>query len=161
MSRNILTLRDRFDFTPLLNDFIGFDSLFDKIENSMLREDVDNFPPYDIYTQDVVVQGNEKDAQTENHIFIEFALAGLRKENLQVEFSPDHVLTIKTITKNKIELAGKKYIRKGIAERNFCVQKTIDKDLDIVSCKMNDGILVIEFKRKNIKDIETQIIDIE
>lgn len=166
MGRDILSLRDAFDFKPLMDNFIGFDSMFNQMEKAFNTTN-NTYPPYDIYTKSVEVFKNKKSSAVETHTFIEFAVAGISKERLQVEFSPENILTVKTkpvdykAMSEDMEKDNKQYIRKGIAEREFTVQKTISKDLELVSCKMNDGLLTIEFRNKDIEEVQTSIIDIE
>lgn len=166
MTRDILSLRDTFDFKPLVDNFIGFDTMFDQMERAF-NSTATSYPPYDIYTKSVEVFKDKKSSAEETHTFIEFAIAGIKKERLQVEFSPENILTIKTkpldytIINKDMEKENKKYIRKGIADREFTVQKNISKDLEIVSCKMDNGLLTIEFRNKDKEPIQTTIIDIE
>ena len=166
MSRSLLTLNDRDFFQPFTNDFIGFEKLFNQMNNvfnSTTKQD--NFPPYDIYTENTDV-GGENEKITENHTFIKFALAGVNKDDVEVSFE-DGILTVQTkqIDYQKIsdEMAktDRKYLRKGIADRRFCVEKTISDDLDIVGAKWDNGCLIIEFKPKPKLQKESKYIEIQ
>ena len=56
MSKNLLTLDNRDIFQPFTDDFIGFENLFNRMTdvfNSTTK--TDNFPPYDIYTENVII----------------------------------------------------------------------------------------------------------
>lgn len=166
MTRSLLTLNDRDIFKPFTDNFIGFEKLFNQMNdtfNSTTKSD--NFPPYDIYTEDVDVGGKDEKI-SENHTFIKFALAGISKDDIEVSFE-DGLLTIQTKQidwkdrADEIESTNRKYIRKGIAERQFCVQKTISEDLEIVGAKWADGCLVIEFKPKIKLPKESKFIEIQ
>lgn len=152
-----LSLFENPRFGMLSDSFIGFDDMFrdmDNILSSSFKEV--GFPPYDIYTQDV---------GKENHTFIKFAVAGIRKDDLAVEFK-DNVLRVYTEYKNdeiekEMEKTNKKYVRKGIAERSFSITKTIDKSLELVGAKYEDGCLVVEFRKKEVKEPESKRIEIQ
>jgi len=152
-----LSLFENPRFGMLSDSFIGFDDMFRDMDNILTSSFKEvGFPPYDIYTQDV---------NKENHTFIKFAVAGIRKDDLAVEFK-DNVLRVYTEYKNdeiekEMEKTNKKYIRKGIAERSFSITKTIDKSLELVGAKYEDGCLVIEFRKKEVKEPEAKRVEIK
>src|SRR5690349_19862705 len=43
-----MAMRTAFDFSPLYRSSIGFDRVFDLLENASRTTTVDNWPPYDI-----------------------------------------------------------------------------------------------------------------
>lgn len=165
--RNNLTIRDAFSTSALHNDFIGFDSLFNRVLNSFESQNLNTYPPYDVYTKEIKVVDKGKrfsNVRIETHTFLEFAVAGFTKDSLQVELSPDNILTIKNKQFNGVATEtsdGKKYLRKGIAARNFTIQKSISDDLILVGCRLENGLLTIEFKPKDKTTCQTQIIDIK
>ena len=153
-----LSLFENPRFNMLSDAFIGFDDMFrdmDNILSSSFKEV--GFPPYDIYTENV---GKEA------HTFISFAVAGIKKDDLAVEFK-DNVLRVYTEYKKDEDVAKdmekvvRKYIRKGIAQRSFSITKTIDKSLELVGAKYEDGCLVIEFRKKEVKEPESKRIEIQ
>ena len=168
MTRSLLTLDNRDMFKPFVNDFIGFERLFNQMNDvfNSTTNDTNNFPPYDIYTEDVVIEEDEKNHHSDNHTFIKFALAGISKDDIEVSFE-DGLLTVQTKQidwkeKNKeMEKTNRKYIRKGIAERQFCVQKTIADNLELVGAKWDNGCLIIEFFQKPKMKKESKFIEIQ
>ena len=152
-----LSLFENPRFGMLSDAFIGFDDMFRDMDNILTSSFKEvGFPPYDIYTQDV---------NKENHTFIKFAVAGIRKDDLAVEFK-NNVLRVYTEYKNdeiekEMEKTNKKYVRKGIAERSFSITKTIDNSLELVGAKYEDGCLVIEFRKKEVKEPESKRIEIQ
>ena len=165
--RNNLTIRDAFSTSAVHNDFIGFDSLFDRVLNSFESQNLNTYPPYDIYTTTVRVKDEGKrfsNIRNETHTFLEFAVAGFTKDSLQVELSQDNILTIKNKQFDGIATEtsdGKKYLHKGIATRNFTIQKSISDDLILVGCRLENGLLTIEFKPKDKTENKTQIMEIK
>lgn len=154
-----LSLFDNPRFGFLTDNFIGFDDMFrsmDDILSSTTK--METFPPYDIYVKDVG-KGDVVDTRT----FIKFAVAGIKKEDLAVEFK-DNVLKVFTEYKKEADDSKKeavRYIRKGIAERSFCITKTIDKSLEMVGATYEDGCLIIEFKPTKKKEEETSRVEIK
>lgn len=152
-----LSLFENPRFGMLSDTFIGFDDMFRDMDNILTSSFKEvGFPPYDIYTQDV---------DKENHTFIKFAVAGIRKDDLAVEFK-DNVLRVYTEYKDDaiekhMKDTNKKYIRKGIAERSFSITKTIDKSLELVGAKYEDGCLIVEFRKKEVKEPESKRIEIQ
>lgn len=160
-----LSLFENPRFGMLSDAFIGFDDMFKDMDNILTSSFKEvGFPPYDIYTQDVVVE-NGDDTKKENHTFIKFAVAGIRKDDLAVEFK-NNVLRVYTeykddaIEKHMAD-TNKKYIRKGIAERSFSITKTIDKSLELVGAKYEEGCLIVEFRKKEVKEPESKRIEIK
>jgi HSP20 family molecular chaperone IbpA len=152
-----LSLFENPRFGMLSDAFIGFDDMFKDMDNILTSSFKEvGFPPYDIYTQDV---------DKENHTFIKFAVAGIRKDDLAVEFK-DNVLRVYTEYKDDaiekhMKDTNKKYIRKGIAERSFSITKTIDKSLELVGAKYEEGCLIVEFRKKEVKEPECKRIEIQ
>ena len=167
MAKNLLTLNNRDIFQPFTNDFIGFEKLFNQMNdvfNSSTK--TNNFPPYDIYTENVIINEDEKNSHTDVHTFIKFALAGVDKEDVEVSFE-DGLLIVQTKEidyqkqYDKMAETDRKYLRKGIADRRFCVEKTISNELEIVGAKWDNGCLIIEFKEKPKVKRESKYIEIQ
>lgn len=160
-----LSIFDTPYFGKLTDQFIGFDDFFNKMDNVMNEKMDMGFPPYDIYTEDVDVitqKGKSVESHKENHTFIKFALAGIPKDELRVKFE-DNVLYVyneKKQTDNPFP-NNRKNIRLGIAQRSFSVSKTISKDLELVGAKHEDGCLIIEFRKKEVKPKESSFVEIQ
>ena len=155
-----LSLFENPRFDMLSDAFIGFDDMFrdmDNILSSSFKEV--GFPPYDIYTKTVYSEDG-KNASGETHTFIKFAVAGISKDDIAVEFK-DNVLRVFTEYRKDVEKEEVKYIRKGIAERSFSITKTIDKSLELVGAKYEDGCLIIEFQPRIIEGSESSRIEIK
>lgn len=169
MSRSLLTLDNRDVFKPFVNNFIGFENLFDRMNDVFNTESKDNFPPYDIYQENQIIEDDKNSVHNEWHTFICFALAGFSKEDVRVVFE-DNILSVigdggRSKKENEEDEENKenerKYIRKGIGERRFWVQKAISSDLELVGAKWKDGCLTIEFKPVVKKEKETKFIEIQ
>lgn len=142
-----------------MNNIVKFsDNLmsdFDKMFNSMFIGDWDfprsnklsltNYPPYNVFTQEVTV-----DDKTETHTFIEFALAGFRKDEINVSMS-NNVLTVRG-SNTVMDSDNTKYSHRGIGKRSFEWSRTISNNLVVKDAKYEDGILMIELEPTKCED---------
>ena len=121
----------RYDWTPLWRSTIGFDRLFDVLDE-VQRTAEESFPPYNIERLD------------ENRFQISVALAG---------FTPDEVgLTVEqnvlTLEGRKAEKNEKTFIHRGISTRSFKRQFTLAGHVEVKAARFENGLLVIELKRE-------------
>lgn len=107
--------------------FVGFDSLFDELEriHSSARSN-DNYPPHNVVKID------------EEKFLIELALAGFKKEDIQVEVK-DGILKIKGEMSND----EREFVYKGISSRKFEKSFRLSEFVVIDGADLNDGILVV------------------
>ena len=116
--------------TPMARQFVGFDSLFDEL-NEMAARKEPNYPAYNI----------AKDGD-ENYR-IEVALAGFSISDIIVE-TEKGVLKIEA---NKNAETGT-YIHQGIAQRGFSKMFRLAEHIKIDEAKFVDGILTISLHRE-------------
>jgi molecular chaperone IbpA len=121
----------RYDWTPLWRSTIGFDRLFDVLDE-VQRTAEETYPPYNIERLD------------ENRFQISVALAG---------FSPDEVAL--TIEQNVLTLEGRKaekdektFLHRGISARSFKRQFTLADHVEVKNARFENGLLVIELQRE-------------
>jgi len=121
-----------YDFAPLSRTSIGFDRLFDLINNNRQFESQDNYPPYDI------VRTGEETYR------ISLAVAG---------FSPDDIAI--TAQQNILLVAGRKsenteraYLYQGISSRPFERQFSLEDHVEVQGASYENGLLQIELVRK-------------
>lgn len=108
--------------------FVGFDQLFDDIDN-VLSHNKPNYPPYNIIKID------------DQNFQIELAIAGFNLEDLDVEIK-DQVVTVKGNSKSKT----KTYVHQGISNKQFERSFRLHEYVEVVSANLNDGILTINLK---------------
>jgi len=118
---------------------VGFDSIFDEFDRML--ESVDrghinaNYPPYNIKKIN------------ENQYFIEVALAGFAKEDIDVELK-DSTLTVKNKLQEKvIDDKSNGVIHKGISTRQFERVFTIAEDIKVKEAELKNGLLSIDLER--------------
>ncbi len=120
------------DFAPLTRSSIGFDRLFNLIENATQAEQVDTYPPYNI----------EKTG--ENAYRITLAVAGFEQDELAI-----------TSQANQLVVAGRKaqsnsgeYLYQGIAGRAFQRQFSLADYVRVTGANLHNGMLSIELARE-------------
>ena len=118
---------------------IGFDSIFDEFDRMLESFDRGhintNYPPYNIKKID------------ENNYFIEVALAGFSKEDIDVELK-DNTLTVRNKVKEKvIDGESNGVIHKGISTRQFERAFTIAEDIKVKNAELKNGLLLINLER--------------
>jgi molecular chaperone IbpA len=121
----------RYDWTPLWRSTIGFDRLFDVLDE-VQRTAEESYPPYNIERLD------EKSFQ------ISVALAG---------FTPDEVAL--TVEQNVLTLEGRKsdkeektFLHHGISARSFKRQFTLADHVEVKGARFENGLLIIDLQRE-------------
>jgi molecular chaperone IbpA len=112
------------------NRFIGFDTMFDRLERNVQYHDT-NFPVYN------VVHNKENDSYV-----IELALAGYSDDDITITVD-DQTLIIKG---DKGE-DQKQYTHKGIAFRKFEKRWTLGEYMVVQSASFENGLLKIDIDK--------------
>lgn len=117
----------------------GFPSIFDDLENFGRNLWLFNSPFEDFSTDISFPKYNVK--QTENGLELDIALAGYDKDTINIELSPQNILTVSS---EKIEEDGDvHYHRKDIAMRKFEIKWKLDAAQEIGDITFVNGILHI------------------
>ena len=120
-----------FDFTPLWRSTIGFDRIFDLLDETQ-RTVEEHYPPYNI------------ERLGEDHYQISLALAG---------FSPDEIAitaeqNVLTVEGNKADEAERDYLYRGIWAKRFKRQFNLADYVQVKTAAFDNGLLRIELARE-------------
>ena len=124
----------RFDFTPYRRNTVGFDRLFELLENSGRTAQNENYPPFNI------------ERTSENEYKVTIAVAGFKSEEIEI-----------TAQQNVLVVAGSKdaesndnrdFLHMGIASRNFERRFQLADHIHVTAADMADGLLIIELVRE-------------
>ena len=138
-------MRTAFDFSPLYRSSIGFDRVFDLLENaSRATTTIDNWPPYDI-------------ARTgEDDYRITMAVAGFSQDELSM-----------TQEQNMLVVSGQKsgedtgeYLHRGIAGRTFQRRFQLADHVKVTGARLDNGLLTINLKREIPEEMKPRRIEI-
>src|SRR5438309_4575004 len=129
------TMRSAFDFAPFRRSTVGFDRLFDMLENSTLGGGQENYPPFDL-----IKLG-------ENDFRIELAVAGFKRDEIDIT-AQQNVLLVTGRKKDEDEQKGNDYVYRGIATRSFERRFALADHIQVRGADMKDGLLAIELRRE-------------
>lgn len=138
-------MRTAFDFSPLYRSSVGFDRVFDLLENaSRATTTIDNWPPYDI-------------ARTgEDDYRITMAVAGFNRDELSM-----------TQERNMLVVSGQKsgedtgeYLHRGIAGRTFQRRFQLADHVRVTGARLENGLLTIDLKREIPEEMKPRRIEI-
>lgn len=134
----------RYDWSPLWRSTIGFDRLFDVLDE-VQRAAEESYPPYNIQRL-----GDDR-------FQISVALAG---------FAPDEIAL--TVEKSVLTLEGKKaekdgatFLYRGISARPFKRQFTLADHVEVKSAHFENGLLIIALQREVPEAMKPRKIAIE
>jgi molecular chaperone IbpA len=120
-----------YDLTPLWRSTIGFDRLFNLIDDSMRDTGDDNYPPYDI------------ERTSEDHYQISLAVAG---------FTPDEITitaeqSVLTVEGRKLDKDRRNYLYQGISTRPFRRVFNLADYVRVKGATFESGLLKIQLVR--------------
>ncbi|MGZ3172721.1 MAG: Hsp20 family protein [Croceibacterium sp.] len=124
---------NRFDFSPYRRSTVGFDRLFDLLENHARNNSGENYPPFNI------------ERRGEDSYRITLAVAGFRADDLEI-----------TAQQNLLVVQGKKrddesvgqMLHLGIANRGFERRFELADYVRVANADLADGLLVIDLVRE-------------
>ncbi len=122
-----------FDWTPYRRTTVGFDRLFDYLEQAN-GNGVENYPPFDI----------EKIADDRYRITL--AVAGFKSEEIDIT-SHQNLLTV-TGRKVESETETRQLIHNGIANRAFERRFQLADFVRVDAADLADGLLTLELVRE-------------
>ena len=112
------------------NAFLGFDHIFDQLEN-IHKQSKDTYPPHNVVKEE------------ELNYSLELAVAGFKEEHIDIEVK-DHVLTI---TGNRPPRRDQdKYVHKGISARNWKKSFRLSEYTEVIGADLTDGILTVNLE---------------
>lgn len=127
-------MRTNFDFTPYRRSTVGFDRLFDLLENATRLETPDSYPPFNL------------ERQGDDQYRITLAVAGFTRDELDI-----------TVKEGVLIVAGRKadendgerqYLHRGIGQRAFERRFQLADFVQVKGADLKDGLLTIELARE-------------
>lgn len=139
-------MRSSFDFSPYRRSTVGFDRLFDFLENNGRAEPSDNYPPYDI------------EKLSDDSYRITLAVAGFSSNDIDITARQNMLV----VTGRKAENRNKdgNYLHMGIATRAFERRFELADFVRVERADMKDGLLSIELIREIPEAMKPRKVDI-
>jgi molecular chaperone IbpA len=133
------------DFTPFYRSAIGFDRLFQMLDQASGFDSETTYPPYNI------------ERTGENAYRISLAVAGFNSDELKVEVK-EQTLTISG--DKKTEAKERTYLHRGIAARTFERRFQLADHVDISGADLQNGLLHIDLVRNIPERLKPRTISI-
>ena len=125
-------MRSAFDFAPYRRSTVGFDRLFDLLENSSLGQGSENYPPFDLIRVD------------DNHYRINLAVAGFSRDEIDITAQQNQLI----VSGKRSDDQGIDYIHRGIANRQFERKFGLADFVKVAEADLKDGLLSVELVRE-------------
>ena len=127
-------MRSAFDFAPFRRTTVGFDRLFDMLENNGFSTG-ENYPPFDL------IRTGENDYR------IELAVAGFKPDEIDIT-AQQNVLTVTGKKRDESDDRGADYVYRGIATRSFERRFALADHIQVKGADLKDGLLAVELVRE-------------
>ncbi len=120
-----------YDLTPLYRSTVGFDRIFDLLDN-VGKTETAGYPPYNIERLD------------ENDYRITLAVAGFGEDDIDIELK-ENALTVKGARKEADE--SRQFLHQGIAGRSFERRFQLAEHVEVAGAALVNGLLDIDLRR--------------
>jgi molecular chaperone IbpA len=127
-------MRSTFDLTPYRRSTVGFDRLFDLIENNARLQQTDNYPPFNI------------ERVSDDRYRVTLAVAGFKADEIDIT-AQQNLLQVSG-RKEEAEEDRAKFLHLGIANRNFDRRFELADFVRVDAATLADGLLTIELVRE-------------
>jgi len=139
-----VAMRTNIDFSPFFRSSIGFDRMFNLLENASRVQAIDHWPQYDI-----VKTGDDA-------YRITMAVAGFAPDELNLT-QEAHLLMV---TGAKSGEDSGDYLHRGIAGRNFQRRFELADYVRITGASLDNGLLTIDLVRDVPEQLKPRKIEI-
>jgi molecular chaperone IbpA len=139
-----MAMRTTLDFAPLYRSSIGFDRMFDLLENASRIQSIDNWPPYDI------VKTGEDDYQ------LTVAVAGFAQDELTITHEPNLLV----VAGQKSSEDSGQYLHRGLTGRNFECRFELADHVKVAGASLVNGLLTLDLQREIPEAMKPRRIEI-
>jgi len=137
-------MRTSLDLAPFRRATVGFDRLFDMLENGLTSQIADNYPPFDL------------EQESEDSYRITLAVAGFRPDEIEVTAQQNLLV----VSGRKSEQNEHNYVHRGIAARSFERRFVLGDYVQVRGADLRDGLLSIELVREIPEEMKPRRIEI-
>jgi molecular chaperone IbpA len=136
----------RIDFSPLYRSTVGFDRMFDMLDQSARGDAAPNWPPYNI------------ERTGEDDYRITMALAGFAPDEIELVQKENALLVAGH--KNPEQQPSGEVLHRGIATRPFRQTFSLAQHVKVTAASFEHGLLTIELKREVPEALKPRRIEI-
>jgi len=138
-------MRNTMDFSPLFRSTIGFDRLFNLLDEASGFESAEGYPPYNIAKSG------------EDTYRITMAVAGFSPEELTLTAQHNQLV----VTGRKQDSDNVQYLHRGIATRAFQRRFDLADYVKVKGAALDNGLLTIELVREVPEEMKPRQIAID
>ncbi len=120
------------DFAPLPRSTIGFDRLFELLDQTAHFEPDDGFPLYDI----------EKTGEDAYRVTL--AVPGFTPDEISVESQPN----LMVVSGHRTTDRGGQYLQRGLTARGFERRFNLADFVEVKGARLENGLLTVELRRE-------------
>ena len=135
----------RYDFSPLYRSTVGFDRVFDLLDQATRVEPMTNWPPYNI----------EKTGEDQYRITM--AVAGFSLEEIELVQKEN---TLFVSGQKHPEHEGVEVLHRGIATRAFKQSFDLADFVKVTNASLDNGLLTVELQREIPEALKPRRIEI-
>ncbi|HZQ00149.1 MAG TPA: Hsp20 family protein [Reyranella sp.] len=139
-------MRTAFDFAPFYRATVGFDRVFDMLDDVASQTSGSGYPPYNI----------EKAGEDTYRIVM--AVAGFAEAELNITQKESELLVTGQAAPNADD--DKEYLYRGIAGRDFERRFQLADHVKVTGARLANGLLTIELKRELPEEKKARAIPI-
>lgn len=136
-----------YDFSPFYRSTVGFDRLFNRLDN-LVGQDAKTYPPYNI------------ERLNDDSWRVSVAVAGFAASEIDVEVKENN-LTIKGGKAAETRDEKREFLHRGIAERSFELRFQLGDYVEAVNADLQNGLLHIDLKREVPESKKARRIEIK
>ncbi len=124
-----------FDLSPLYRQTVGFDRLFNLLDQTGAVENASTYPPYNI------------ERTGENAYRVTLAVAGFSREELAIE-TKENALSVKGLKEQAQPADGREMLHQGIAARAFERRFQLADHVVVTGASLVNGLLHVDLVRE-------------
>ena len=137
-------MRTNFDLSPFRRSTVGFDRLFEMLENGLSTSQSEAYPPFDL----------ERDGDDRYRITL--AVAGFRQDEIEIVAQQNMLI----VSGRKAGEDDGRYVHRGIAARSFERRFALGDYVKVDSAELSEGLLRIDLVREVPEEMKPRRIEI-
>ena len=134
-----------FDFSPFYRSTVGFDRVFNLLDQTSLAETVPAWPPYNV----------EKIG--DDHYRITMAVAGFGSDELEITQKENSLLVV---GQKQSEQESGQFLHRGIAARAFKQTFNLADYVKVTNAGLENGLLTVDLVREVPEEMKPRRIEI-
>jgi molecular chaperone IbpA len=134
-----------YDFSPLYRSTVGFDRLFDMLDQASRGEALNNWPPYNI------------ERTGDDQYRITMAVAGFSPRELNLTTEPNLLIVSGQMPADE----DVQYLHRGIAAGSFERRFELADYVQVRSARLENGLLMIELVREVPEEMKPRRIEVQ